>query len=256
MLCEPLSRPHQMSLRALQHDIDSATSVLRSQLDVVKKLIEQTDTSEREQKLQILLPLLDIARLSPVLEGCREYCTTAIGHLEHMFTELEEVDRSQRNAMASNKDQQEAAIAAFTMVTVIFLPLTWLTGVFGMNFIDIRDLEYGQWLYWVVAGPLGLVTRYAGWCLIGSDQLKRLRQRRRSAHDPNEGQHIPAGLNDSNRGPRLAERGLVVRRAGTVDSAYGQGLVEGRRDRWEKGRDRQSIPSRRRRARTTDSIHV
>lgn len=54
----------------------------------------------------------------------------------------------------SNKDRQEKAALAFTTVTVLFLPVTLLASVFGMNSNDIRNMEQGQWLFWVIAAPL------------------------------------------------------------------------------------------------------
>jgi Mg2+ and Co2+ transporter CorA len=43
------------------------------------------------------------------------------------------------------------AITAFTVVTVIFLPLSFVTSYFGMNTVDIRDMASGQSLFWAVA---------------------------------------------------------------------------------------------------------
>lgn len=43
------------------------------------------------------------------------------------------------------------AIMVFTIVTVIFLPLSFLTSYFGMNFADIRDTTQEQSYFWVFA---------------------------------------------------------------------------------------------------------
>lgn len=43
------------------------------------------------------------------------------------------------------------AILVFTVVTLIFLPLNFLSSYFGMNFRDIRDTDQTQWLFWPVA---------------------------------------------------------------------------------------------------------
>jgi hypothetical protein len=37
---------------------------------------------------------------------------------------------------------------------VIFLPLTAVAGIMGMNTSDIRDMDTGQWVFWAVAIPL------------------------------------------------------------------------------------------------------
>ncbi|KAK2590919.1 hypothetical protein QQS21_011400 [Conoideocrella luteorostrata] len=60
------------------------------------------------------------------------------------------------------KDRQENAIYAFTIVTVVFLPLSAISSIFGMNTSDVRDMEYGQWLYWAVALPVTMLIIVIG----------------------------------------------------------------------------------------------
>ncbi|KAB5551293.1 hypothetical protein GE09DRAFT_168424 [Coniochaeta sp. 2T2.1] len=59
-----------------------------------------------------------------------------------------------KNKWEDTKDRQEQAIYAFTIVTVIFLPLSAVAGIFGMNTADVRDMNFDQWLYWVIAVPV------------------------------------------------------------------------------------------------------
>ncbi|OJD29170.1 mg2+ transporter zinc transport protein, partial [Diplodia corticola] len=62
------------------------------------------------------------------------------------------------------------AILVFTVVTVVFLPLSFVTSFFGMNFADIRDMRQtaqGQ-TFWVVAasvtvGVVGVAAGLAFW---------------------------------------------------------------------------------------------
>jgi hypothetical protein len=56
------------------------------------------------------------------------------------------------------KDKQEAAIYIFTIVTVIFLPLSFVTGFLGMNTSDMRNMTTNQWIYWATAIPLTVVV--------------------------------------------------------------------------------------------------
>ncbi len=46
------------------------------------------------------------------------------------------------------------AIYAFTITTVIFLPLSAVSSIFGMNTNDIRNMEMDQLVYWVTALPV------------------------------------------------------------------------------------------------------
>lgn len=64
----------------------------------------------------------------------------------------------------TTKDRQEAAVFAFTMVTIVFLPLGTISSIFGMNTSDIANMELGQWVYWATALPTtGLVIVLGLW---------------------------------------------------------------------------------------------
>ncbi|KAG7061867.1 mg2+ transporter [Colletotrichum scovillei] len=46
------------------------------------------------------------------------------------------------------------AIRVFTIVTLFFLPLSFVTSFFGMNTTDIRDTDYDQKIFWISALPV------------------------------------------------------------------------------------------------------
>jgi hypothetical protein len=61
------------------------------------------------------------------------------------------------------------ALLAFTLVTIIFLPLSFVASLFGMNTADMRNLQNTQSLFWAVAlpltaiiGGLSLLVAYGG----------------------------------------------------------------------------------------------
>jgi hypothetical protein len=56
--------------------------------------------------------------------------------------------------MQTTKDRQEGAIYVFTIVTIIFLPLSTISSIFGMNTYDIRNSQKGQWIFWAFAIPV------------------------------------------------------------------------------------------------------
>lgn len=64
--------------------------------------------------------------------------------------------------MDFTKDRQENAIFAFTLVTIVFLPISTVSSIFGMNTTDVRDMQSSQWLYWAVAIPLTLFVILTG----------------------------------------------------------------------------------------------
>ncbi|CZR54996.1 uncharacterized protein PAC_04881 [Phialocephala subalpina] len=69
-----------------------------------------------------------------------------------------------------NKDRQEAAVYAFTIVTIIFLPLSTVASILGMNVNDVRNMELTQWVFWVTAIPLTFIIITL--CLIWAGELR------------------------------------------------------------------------------------
>ncbi|KAI0437214.1 hypothetical protein F4803DRAFT_165336 [Xylaria telfairii] len=54
------------------------------------------------------------------------------------------------------QDNNNKAITIFTIVTVVFLPLSFVTSYLGMNTADIRNTDSGQWLFWTISVPVTL----------------------------------------------------------------------------------------------------
>ncbi|CAN8106544.1 unnamed protein product [Discula destructiva] len=70
----------------------------------------------------------------------------------------EELAQSVRDNIENNKDRQEAAIYVFTIVTIIFLPISTVSGIFGINTSDVRNMEQSQWAFWAAVVPVTVVV--------------------------------------------------------------------------------------------------
>lgn len=60
--------------------------------------------------------------------------------------------------MRQDKNKQEASIYIFTIVTIIFLPMSTVASILGMNTRDVRSMHQQQWVFWVVAVPLTVMV--------------------------------------------------------------------------------------------------
>lgn len=67
------------------------------------------------------------------------------------------------------EESNSKAIMVFTIVTIVFLPLSFVAAVFGMNTSDIRDMNNDQGQFWKIAipttaaiGALSLFIAYGG----------------------------------------------------------------------------------------------
>ncbi|KAF3762955.1 putative Mg2+ transporter [Cryphonectria parasitica EP155] len=72
------------------------------------------------------------------------------------------LEKVNRNKIDTTKDRHDNAIYAFTIVTIIFLPLSAVASIFGMNTSDVRNMDGGQWVYWAVAVPVTAVVIFLG----------------------------------------------------------------------------------------------
>lgn len=77
-----------------------------------------------------------------------------------------------------NEEDHGKAIFVFTVVTTIFLPLSFVTSFLGMNTTDIRDTTYSQSLFWMIALPVtAIVMALVMGVAYNSDGLKDLLSR-------------------------------------------------------------------------------
>lgn len=76
--------------------------------------------------------------------------------------------------MQTTKDRQEGAIYVFTIVTIIFLPLSTISNIFGMNTYDVQNSQKGQRIFWVFAILVTVVVLVASLFGAGVLSLRRL----------------------------------------------------------------------------------
>ena len=111
------------------------------------------------------------------------------GSLEKQDAQYEELYKNSislgtvtRHSIEILEEGHGKAILVFTIVTIVFLPLSFVATLLGMNTIDIRDMDRNQSLFWEVALPLtstvvalSLLVAYKGVAM--SDALWSFKQR-------------------------------------------------------------------------------
>ncbi|KAI1087686.1 hypothetical protein F5B19DRAFT_497148 [Rostrohypoxylon terebratum] len=145
-----------LEIHRLQEDLEALHNVVLSQIQVLdnyKRLLSPTS-----------FRITDTAR-----EGLFRIASQYIdSHMDKLQDNYEEI-RVQRERMRFLKEQVRQtieileenhgkAIRVFTIVTVFFLPLSFVTSFFGMNTTDIRDTDYDQRLFWAVSLPVTFVV--------------------------------------------------------------------------------------------------
>ncbi|KAL8757990.1 MAG: hypothetical protein Q9184_004061 [Pyrenodesmia sp. 2 TL-2023] len=97
-------------------------------------------------------------REASILKECKAAIRNRIQRFEEMNEQAAELISWHTRRIESNKDRHEAAVLVFTTVTVIFLPLSFVSSIFGMNTKDIRNMDKSQWVFWVSAIPMTIIV--------------------------------------------------------------------------------------------------
>lgn len=73
---------------------------------------------------------------------------------EQLIRRVQRLTDDTKTSVEINDDDHGKAILVFTVVTLVFLPLSFVASFLGMNTVDIRNQTSNQALYWIIALPV------------------------------------------------------------------------------------------------------
>lgn len=69
------------------------------------------------------------------------------GGMRKLHKEADKLAESLRHNIDVAEEGNSKVILVFTLVTIVFLPLSFVSSVFGMNTVDVRSMDSTQTLF-------------------------------------------------------------------------------------------------------------
>ncbi|KAF2684217.1 hypothetical protein K458DRAFT_404491 [Lentithecium fluviatile CBS 122367] len=207
---------------------------MREELELIASINSQQQELLRHY-LRILEPctfrattLLRAARFrveAPFIETQLRNAHSVRLRISDLDSRLEDVSSHVSRMLEIQQENNGNAIIVFTIVTIIFLPLSWATSYLGMNTSDIRDLNQGQWLFWLIALPVtSVVIGIAVLVVLKGETIREFFIRREIARDRKSSASV--GISTKRRLSTRATGGSLARKQSTmmVDSHLWRGF--------------------------------
>lgn len=108
----------------------------------------------------LLYRIINISKIDGILDF-KHYFTDIYDHLMKL-TEMVETNRElssdiRDNQLSIQAHRANAIMMTLTVITVIFMPLTFIAGIYGMNFEYMPELRY-KYGYFIVLGAMVLIS--------------------------------------------------------------------------------------------------
>ncbi|KAL7625278.1 hypothetical protein AAE478_004494 [Parahypoxylon ruwenzoriense] len=218
-----------IELTALERELKALHKVFNRQIEILQKITEVTDprtvkeTKERRDQYDLECEYM---------KGVEDKLYYTINQIDQLQQKVAHLKIQVVQLLEVLEEGHGKAIRVFTLVTLFFLPMSFVTSFFGMNTSDIRDMDNKSTFFWLIALPstAGIVAvafLYAYHWDDVREYFSRLRVRRRAARETlRASSSLPDSLPTHNKrlvttrpnvGRTFRElRGAVRRRASTA----------------------------------------
>nr|OQO21346.1 hypothetical protein B0A51_10057 [Rachicladosporium sp. CCFEE 5018] len=144
------------ALTILMDDISAIGSVVKSLCDhqEAPTLSRPDDADPTSTPQEVLVPISPLAKI--YLQDVNDHITMLANATLRGVHSAENLTSLIFNTITA---RQNGSVQRLTIVSIFFLPLTFLTGYFGMNFESMPSVnENTESFFWVIAGPVMLGT--------------------------------------------------------------------------------------------------
>ncbi|MFQ5733842.1 MAG: magnesium transporter CorA family protein [Planctomycetaceae bacterium] len=113
-----------------------------------------------EDQLYCVGTLQTVESESFSVEGLQDYFRDAVSHLEHVSRSVgrqsAHLSAMQQEFQLKMQDRTNDRLRLLTVISTIFIPLTLISGIYGMNFQYMPELQWGFGYFGVLTGMLGI----------------------------------------------------------------------------------------------------
>jgi len=154
-------------------EIDRLDDLLESESD--DELAERTLPLKRElarlaaafeDQLYCVASLQTVESESFHIEGLQDYFRDAVSHLDHasrsVGRQLAHLTAIQQEYQLRLQDKVNDRLRLLTVISTIFIPLTLITGIYGMNFRHMPELQW-DYAYFTVLGMMVVLALAMLW---------------------------------------------------------------------------------------------
>ncbi|KAF3041593.1 hypothetical protein E8E12_009247 [Didymella heteroderae] len=169
---EASRKPSKRLLRELylwKEEMEVQESVLKQQIDAIRGMREVFDSDSFRITNQVRIEAFSTLERPNMDRLLASFPSILKKEMKKNFKGADKLAESLRYNIAIAEEGNSKAILIFTLVTIVFLPLSFVSSIFGMNTIDVRDMSSTQTLFWAVAlpvtagvGGLSLLAAYGG----------------------------------------------------------------------------------------------
>ncbi|KAF2633060.1 hypothetical protein BU25DRAFT_323702, partial [Macroventuria anomochaeta] len=144
------------SINLLQEEIAALQEVNTQQSKLISNYTSVLDDATYEKDVASRRAMFPYERM--LLESCQDSLKMTDQEYRYLLARCGPLSDSTKQSLEINEEDHGKAILVFTVVTIIFLPLSFVTSFLGMNTTDIRDMGSSSTLFWAIAIPLTAVT--------------------------------------------------------------------------------------------------
>ena len=155
---EYTTKIHQMVRDQASVTVYDDIKLLREEVDIIKSTLKQQDETLRDFRSTVSFTNGVTSLSLSIIDRMLESIEQRIDDFNELQGQAETARFLAAQSISLKAESNNKAIVVFTVVTIIFLPLSFVTSYLGMNTSDLRTMQSTQTLFWAIGAPVAFVV--------------------------------------------------------------------------------------------------